>query len=92
MAKKKDKKSKRFLQDYNPSTPERTRFKLGDIPANLHENRYHYPVFSFHYISLQKSKKSFNNPLIKARDYHSFLERLKGFSQVSYEQMDQGGI
>ena len=92
MTKKKDKKSKKFLKDYNPISPGRTRFKLGDIPANLYENRFHYPVFSFHYISLEKSKKSFNNPLIKTRDYHSFLERLKGLSQVSYEQMDQGGI
>lgn len=89
---KKSKKSQAFLKDYSPSPPDRKRFSLGDKPANLNENRHHCPVFSFQYVSMNKTKKCFNNSSIRTKDYHAFLERLKKISLVSYEKMDQGGI
>lgn len=90
--KKKSKQSYGFLKAYSPSPPERRKFKLGDDPVSLYENKHQNPVFSFQYISMNRSEKSFSNPSIQKKDYHSFLERLKTIADVSYQQMDQGGI
>lgn len=70
-----------------PSNSEK--YSLGLKGSSFNKIKNLKPTFAFDYISLKKSELCFNSTLIKTKNYHSFFDKLKRISNLTYDDLSK---
>lgn len=82
-----------YLENFDPKYDDLiTKVKIGEERIDFCLIQSCSPIFSFDYISLNKSEYCFNYSNVVIHDYHILLKKLKKMSNLSYSSIhDESG-